>query len=106
VDPEQKRFVYLLQSSDFPERLYVGITSNVSRRLEAHNAGRSPHTAKYRPWKIIASIEFATEEKAIKFEKYAGGKSTVRRTAVRTECLAKRSSHQTAVLATKNLGEH
>jgi predicted GIY-YIG superfamily endonuclease len=39
-------------------------------RLEQHNAGDSPHTAKFRPWKLIAYIAVSTESQAVAFEKY------------------------------------
>ena len=65
-----KRFVYLLRSLDRADCPYVGVTSNVQARLAAHNAGRSPHTAKHRPWHLVVAVEFATETQAVQFEKY------------------------------------
>jgi len=65
-----KRFVYLLRSVRVPSRPYVGMTSNVVTRLGFHNAGLSRHTAKYRPWQLVVALEFATEEQAVRFEKY------------------------------------
>jgi putative endonuclease len=66
----QKRFVYGLRSVADGGRYYVGLTANVPRRVEWHNAGRCPHTAKYRPWALVVSIEFADEARAVSFEKY------------------------------------
>jgi len=65
-----RRYVYLLQSLTEPKRPYVGLAADVHRRLAAHNAGRSPHTAKYRPWKLAVSVEFPDEASAIRFERY------------------------------------
>lgn len=65
-----KRFVYLLRSLDGGGRPYVGVTSNVVERLSFHNAGRSSHTAKYRPWALAVAIEFPDEKRALAFEKY------------------------------------
>jgi putative endonuclease len=65
-----RRTVYLIQSDSRADRHYVGLTSNVSNRLAAHNSGESPHTSKFRPWRIVVSIEFDSESKAIAFEKY------------------------------------
>lgn len=65
-----KRFVYILRSLRVPERRYVGLTSNVDRRLEAHNAGHSPFTAKFQPWVITTRIEFEDEGRAVAFERY------------------------------------
>jgi putative endonuclease len=65
-----KLFVYILQSESNPTRYYTGITSHVAARLAAHNAGHSSHTASGRPWKVVVSIEFATEKRALQFERY------------------------------------
>jgi putative endonuclease len=66
----RKRFVYLLRSERDPERHYVGVTSNVSERLHWHNLGLNVHTARNRPWSVIVSVEFRTEEAALEFERY------------------------------------
>jgi len=49
------KYVYLLQSIPHPDRRYVGLTSDLKKRLAAHNAGQSSHTAKFRPgrWSVI-----------------------------------------------------
>jgi len=39
-------------------------------RLAAHNAGRSPHTARFKPWELVVSLEFADEAIAVQFEGY------------------------------------
>lgn len=64
------KYVYLLQSIPHPDQRYVGLTSNPQKRLAAHNAGQSPHTAKFRPWKIVTYHAFTDEIKAADFEKY------------------------------------
>jgi putative endonuclease len=65
-----KRFVYILKSINVPAQYYVGVTSDPKTRLEAHNAGLSPHTAAHRPWRTLVVIEFDEEEPALKFERY------------------------------------
>ena len=65
-----KRFVYLIESLADPGRPYIGLMSDVRERLEAHNAGRSVHTARHKPWRFVAAIEFAEEASAIRFERY------------------------------------
>jgi putative endonuclease len=65
-----RRFVYILKSVDAPAHYYGGVTSDPRARLEAHNAGLSPHTAGHRPWRTLVAIEFDEEEPAIKFERY------------------------------------
>ena len=39
-------------------------------RLVAHNAGRCTHTARYRPWTVVAAIHLAGESTALRFERY------------------------------------
>ena len=71
----EPRFVYVLESIANPKRHYVGLTSDVSARLEYHNAGRVHHTAKHRPWRVVASIEFADPDRAARFERCLKGGS-------------------------------
>ena len=65
-----KRFVYILKSVAKPDTYYVGLTSNVRRRLEAHNEGLSAHTSEHRPWRTLVVIEFDEEAPALEFERY------------------------------------
>ena len=64
------KFVYLIQSITFPKQRYIGITENIDQRLSAHNEGRSPHTSRYKPWKLIFYACFSDDSKAAAFEKY------------------------------------
>jgi len=64
------RDVYLLQSKSSADQHYVGVTSNLKQRLADHNAGRSPHTSKYVPWRLVTYIAFSDEKKAEIFERY------------------------------------
>jgi predicted GIY-YIG superfamily endonuclease len=63
-------YVYLIQSISYPDQRYVGITSNLKGRLKAHNEGGSPHTSKYKPWKLVTYLAFSDESKAVEFEQY------------------------------------
>ena len=63
-------YVYLLQSEKFPDQRYVGITADLKKRLPDHNAGKSPHTSKYTPWKLVTYVAFSEEQKAKTFEPY------------------------------------
>ena len=65
-----KRIVYVLKNSANPPCYYTGVTSDLRTRLEAHNAGRCSHTAKYRPWAVDVIVKFADEPRALRFEKY------------------------------------
>ena len=62
--------MYLLQSEAFAGQRYVGITSDLRKRLAEHNVGKSPHTSKYAPWKLVTYIAFSDEQKAEIFERY------------------------------------
>ena len=68
--PGPQRFVYIIKSRNHPRRYYTGVTSDVSARLVAHNAGRGTHTARFAPWELDVVIEFSEEQRAIAFEKY------------------------------------
>jgi predicted GIY-YIG superfamily endonuclease len=68
--PAGCRFVYVLVSATDPQRHYVGLTSDVPRRLAVHNSGGSQQTAQHRPWRLIVSLEFSNRASAIAFEKY------------------------------------
>jgi len=63
-------YVYILQSENFPEKFYTGLTNNIKRRLAEHNQGKSVHSNKYIPWKIKTYIAFSDEQKAFEFERY------------------------------------
>ena len=67
--------VYLIQSIPYPDQRYIGSTSNLHQRLEEHNSGKSPHTSKHRPWRLVTYIAFSDEQKAVEFEKYLRGGS-------------------------------
>jgi putative endonuclease len=64
------RFVYVLESIEKPARHYVGLSSGVDARLEFHNAGKCRHTARHRPWRVLAAVEYADEARAVAFERY------------------------------------
>ena len=64
------RYVYLLQSISYPKKKYVGVTSVLEQRLRDHNAGRSPHTSRFTPWKVVVSIQFEEDNRAAEFEMY------------------------------------
>jgi putative endonuclease len=61
--------VYLLESVN-ERRRYIGRTTDLKRRLLEHNEGRSPHTAKHRPWNLVSYHAFAGEKLAVEFELY------------------------------------
>ena len=64
------RYVYLLQSEPHPAKQYIGGTADFQQRIKDHNLGKSPHTAKLRPWKPVVVIRFEDDAKAERFERY------------------------------------
>ena len=63
-------YVYILRSESSPDQRYVGSTCDLKKRLAEHNAGKSTHTNKFKPW--ILSAYFALPEKVLaeRFERY------------------------------------
>jgi len=66
----EKRIVYILRSDRNPERHDTGVTTDINQRLRWHNAGQNTDTARDRPWSVVVSIEFTTEQSALEFERY------------------------------------
>jgi predicted GIY-YIG superfamily endonuclease len=64
------KYVYVLQSSEYPDRHYIGCTADLKRRVSDHNRGESAHTKKFAPWNLISYIAFSNSDKADKFEVY------------------------------------
>jgi len=62
-------YVYVLKSEK-DNRLYVGISANVLKRLLEHNAGRTKSTKGYRPWILVHQEEYPDRVTARKREKY------------------------------------
>ncbi len=46
-------YVYLLQSESAPDQRYIGVAADLAMRLHEHNAGKSPHTSKFVPWRLM-----------------------------------------------------
>ena len=64
------KYVYLIKSVTQLDQRYVGLASNLESRIRAHNAGQSIHTAKYKPWELVAYFAFTNEARAVEFEIY------------------------------------
>jgi putative endonuclease len=60
--------VYILKNSE--NKIYIGQTSDLSRRLEEHNFTGVGYTSKHRPWVLVHTEEFKTRSKAMSREKY------------------------------------
>ena len=63
-------YTYIIESKTCQTKRYIGYTSDLKRRLNAHNAGNCEYTSKYKPWTINTYIAFKEKSKAIEFEKY------------------------------------
>ncbi|MBK9152094.1 MAG: GIY-YIG nuclease family protein [Saprospiraceae bacterium] len=61
-------FVYVLYSEAF-DRIYIGITDNLDRRLSQHNNGYNPPTKSFRPWKVVFYEQYETRSEARDKEK-------------------------------------
>ncbi|CAA7626212.1 GIY-YIG nuclease family protein [Magnetospirillum sp. UT-4] len=46
------------------------MTSDLKRRLADHNSGKSSHTSKFAPWRLVTYVAFSDERKAMAFERY------------------------------------
>ena len=63
-------YVYVLYSIA-GVKTYVGMSSDVERRLFEHNVGESKgFTLRYRPWILIKKEQFADKPEAIRREKF------------------------------------
>jgi predicted GIY-YIG superfamily endonuclease len=65
----EKRIVYIIRSDFDPSRHYVGITNDVVARLNWHNTGPRGHTVDNRPWSLVVSLEFPSEQAGRSFRK-------------------------------------
>lgn len=63
-------YVCRLESTDHTGQRYVGTTTDLKCPFAEHNAGKSPHTSKYRPWPLVTYIAVSSPNKAVSFERY------------------------------------
>jgi putative endonuclease len=56
-------YVYAIKSR-LRDRIYIGQTQDLGKRLQYHNAGYVNSTAIARPWSLIAKQEFMTRDGA------------------------------------------
>ena len=62
-------YVYCLENKSRNYK-YVGYTSDLRRRLNEHNAGKSKSTKPYLPFTLAAYIAVPTQRQALTLEKY------------------------------------
>ena len=63
-------YVYLLRNKTHPDQTYIGSTHDLRNRLAEHNAGKSIHTNKFKPWELTAYVALPEKHLAEKFERY------------------------------------
>ena len=78
--------VYVLYSKSF-DRIYIGMTNNLERRVSEHNLGQNKSTKAYLPWKHIHVETYPTRVEARKREKYL--KTFRGRTFIRENIISK-----------------
>ena len=62
-------FLNILRSLD-TKHWYIGSTSDIPKRLVQHNAGNTPSTRPFKPWRMVYFEEFKTKSEACKREFY------------------------------------
>jgi predicted GIY-YIG superfamily endonuclease len=62
--------VYILISQKDYYKYYIGITTDLNKRLDKHNSNQSGYSKKYAPWEIETYVTFKNRFLAEKFEKY------------------------------------
>ncbi len=62
-------WVYVLRSAK-GDRLYAGVTSDLSGRIRAHNAGKTRSTRGRRPLRLVYSETYQTKQEALARERY------------------------------------
>ncbi len=74
-------YVYILHS-DVRQRLYIGKTNNLKRRVKEHNDGQNLSTKAYRPWTLAFYEAYINADDASRREKYlktTQGRQTIRK---------------------------
>ncbi|PYI58894.1 MAG: excinuclease ABC subunit C [Verrucomicrobia bacterium] len=60
-------YLHLIESLSVQGERYVGMTTDLKQRLREHNQGKSSHTTKFSPWKIITYVAFSDRAKGRSF---------------------------------------
>lgn len=62
-------YTYVLKSK-IRNYIYVGLTSDIDRRLNEHNQGHNKTTEPYKPFDLLLKESYSTRIEARKREKY------------------------------------
>ena len=68
-------YVYILQSKTHADQTYIGYTHDLRKRLAEHNAGKSIHTNKFKPWELMTYVALPEQHVAEELERYLKGGS-------------------------------
>jgi putative endonuclease len=74
-------YVYILQSQ-VKNRLYIGRTNDLKRRVTEHNTGQNVSTKAYKPWTLIfyeAYINFDDSKRRERYLKTTQGHQAIKR---------------------------
>lgn len=64
--------VYILKSKAHPDRIYIGYTTDLEKRLAEHmDPKASAYTRQYAPWELETYVTFNNKELAQQFEIYS-----------------------------------
>jgi putative endonuclease len=61
-------YLYVLRSSKFKRRIYIGSTGDLKKRFKEHNSGKTTSTKYGIPWKLVYYESFLDKEDCIKRE--------------------------------------
>ncbi len=61
-------YVYIIKSTNYDSRTYVGWTNNLNKRLKAHNRGKGAKYTRGREWRIIYFEKLSSKKKAMQRE--------------------------------------
>ena len=64
-----KYYTYILKSFK-NNKIYVGSTQNIEKRVDSHNAGKVKATQFYKPWKLLDYEAHNSKNEAILREKF------------------------------------
>ena len=84
-DHVRQRHVYIMRSVEHPDKCYVGLTYDLSKRLDEHNSGSQVYSRRYAPWELVTWVTFSDPQLASDFEKYLktpSGKAFLRKRLV------------------------
>jgi len=62
-------YVYILRSSKYKRRIYIGSTSNLKRRFKQHNSGDTKSTKYGIPWTLVYYEAYLSKTDCLKRER-------------------------------------